>query len=95
MFDYELDKTIDIGKPAAYTYFAGTPEFMNHQKMITKNVADDNRRTSRKSAVFKMSKHRTSDSTPEREVGIIRLPANQISYRKPIRWLRFFIGKKD
>jgi hypothetical protein len=30
MFDYELDKTIDTGKPAAYTYFAGTPEFMNH-----------------------------------------------------------------
>ena len=56
MFDYELDKTIDTGKPAAYTYFAGTPEFMNHQKMITKNDADDNRKTSRKSAVFKMSK---------------------------------------
>ena len=95
MFDYELDKTIDTGKPAAYTYFAGTPEFMNHQKMITKNDADDNRRTSRKSAVFKMSKHRTLDASPEHEVGIIRLSANQISHRKPIRWLRFFIGKKD
>ena len=94
MFDYELDKTIDIGKPAAYTYFAGTPEFMNHQKMITKKQEDD-RRTSRKSAVFKMSKHRTPDSSPEREVGIIRLSASQISHRKPIRWLKFFIRKKD
>ena len=95
MFDYELDKTIDTGKPAAYTYFAGTLEFMNHQKMITRNQEDDNRRTSRKSAVFKMSKHRTQDSSPEREVGIIRLSASQISHRKLIRWLRFLIGKKD
>ena len=95
MFDYELDKTINTGKPAAYTYFTGTPEFINHQKMITKNQEDDNRRTSRKSAVFKMRKHRTPDSSPEREVGIIRLSASQISHRKPIRWLRFFIGKKD
>lgn len=96
MFDHELDKTIDTGRPAAGTYFAGTPEAMMHQRMITQTQAPaDKCRTSRKSAVFKISKHCTAVSTPEREVGIIRLRADQISHRKPVRWLKFFTKKSD
>lgn len=96
MFDHELDKTIDTGRPAADTYFAGTPEAMMHQRMITqKQVTADKCRTSKKSAVFKMSKHRTSVSSPEREVGVIRLHADQISHRKPVSWLKFFTKKSD
>ena len=96
MFDHELDKTIDTGRPAAGTYFAGTPEAMMHQRMITQSQAPaDKCRTSKKSAVFKMSKHRTTVSSPEREVSVIRLHADQISHRKPVRWLKFFTKKSD